>query len=258
MRNAQSFGMMVRLVRLIRDAASPMTGADLERLAGTHPELRHFFPSTLAPIINRLIDANVIELMPDGGLRVSSSATKTFEALTFSLSDFAAVEPGSVIAQPVFGSGKRKSTAPDVFVVMPFSPEIRIVYDRAICEACHLARVSVGRADTSVLSRHILEEIWSSIRDCKIVIADCTGGNPNVFYEIGIAHTLGKPTILTTPLMEEVPFDLRAFRCLNYQMDEEGLLHLRAELAALVEATMLDLEQQRFAPARDRFSNFSA
>jgi hypothetical protein len=40
-------------------------------------------------------------------------------------------------------------------------------------------------------------DVWNSIYSSSIIIADCTGRNPNVFYELGIAHTLGKPVILS-------------------------------------------------------------
>jgi hypothetical protein len=46
----------------------------------------------------------------------------------------------------------------------------------------------------------------------RVVICDCTGRNPNVFYEIGIAHTLGREVILITQNPEDIPFDLRHLR----------------------------------------------
>ena len=51
----------------------------------------------------------------------------------------------------------------------------------------------------------VIDEIWSCIKNADVVIADCTSRNPNVFYEIGIAHTLGTPVILITQDIEDVP-----------------------------------------------------
>ncbi len=48
------------------------------------------------------------------------------------------------------------------------------------------------------------------------LVADLTGRNPNVMYEVGIAHTVGKPVIMVTQDIDDVPFDLRALRCVVY------------------------------------------
>ena len=55
------------------------------------------------------------------------------------------------------------------------------------------------------------------------MIADCTGRDPNVFYEIGVAHTVGKPVVLITQSADDVPFDLRAIRFIEYQYTPPGM-----------------------------------
>jgi hypothetical protein len=62
----------------------------------------------------------------------------------------------------------------------------------------------------------ITEQIKAAIHQSRICIADITGKNPNVLYEVGIAHTLGKPTILLSQRIEEIPFNLRALRVVIY------------------------------------------
>ena len=64
----------------------------------------------------------------------------------------------------------------------------------------------------------MLSLIWRS----RVVLADLSGKNPNVFYEVGIAHSLGRRTILVAQSMDDVPFDLRALRVLHYENNEEG------------------------------------
>jgi nucleoside 2-deoxyribosyltransferase len=77
---------------------------------------------------------------------------------------------------------------------MPFRPELNFFY-RAI--KSHIEQtfpeVRVERGDDRVLTKPILEKIVDFIRQADVVIADCSGRNPNVFYELGIAHALEKP-----------------------------------------------------------------
>jgi hypothetical protein len=61
-----------------------------------------------------------------------------------------------------------------------------------------------------------VNDIWDYTKRAKIILADLSGKNPNVFYELGLAHALAKPAILVTESMDDVPFDLRALRVLIY------------------------------------------
>ncbi|GAI46692.1 unnamed protein product, partial [marine sediment metagenome] len=63
-------------------------------------------------------------------------------------------------------------------------------------------------------------DIWKSIRSARIVIAELTGRNTNVFYEVGLAHTLGKPVIITTRNEDDVPFDLKGLRYRYYSVED--------------------------------------
>ncbi|KKK66434.1 hypothetical protein LCGC14_2964150, partial [marine sediment metagenome] len=63
----------------------------------------------------------------------------------------------------------------------------------------------------------IMADIWSAIYHSRLVVADCTNRNANVFYEIGLAHAIGRPVILTTQKLKDVPFDLRQIRCIEYE-----------------------------------------
>ncbi|MCZ8036518.1 MAG: hypothetical protein O9288_17470, partial [Novosphingobium sp.] len=63
-----------------------------------------------------------------------------------------------------------------------------------------------------------------------IVVCDFTRKNPNVFYEAGIAHTLGKHVIPITQSLDDIPFDLRHHRHLTYLGNGEGITKMRVEL----------------------------
>jgi hypothetical protein len=93
------------------------------------------------------------------------------------------------------------------FVIMPFGPEFNFLY---LTIKSHLARtlpeITVERGDDKILTKPILEKIADFIRQADVVIADSTGRNPNVFYELGLAHALEKPVVLiTSDAIEEAP-----------------------------------------------------
>lgn len=103
---------------------------------------------------------------------------------------------------------------PKAFVIMPFAEELRPVYEDLICSA--LADYEVDRADTRLDERGILEKIITGIRDADLVIADLTSANANVMYELGVAHAMGKPTIMIAQSVGSVPFDIRAYPVHEY------------------------------------------
>ncbi|KTC71480.1 hypothetical protein Lbir_1734 [Legionella birminghamensis] len=69
----------------------------------------------------------------------------------------------------------------------------------------------------------VIQDVVSLIDRSRVVICDCTTRNPNVFYEIGIAHTIGREVILITQSAEDIPFDLRHLRYVSYLNNGEGL-----------------------------------
>ncbi len=76
----------------------------------------------------------------------------------------------------------------------------------------------------------IIQDVVSLIDRSRIVVCDCTDRNPNVFYEAGIAHTLGRDVILTTQSEHDIPFDLRHLRYIRYMNNAEGRTAMTTEL----------------------------
>jgi hypothetical protein len=72
----------------------------------------------------------------------------------------------------------------------------------------------------------------------RLIVADCTDRNPNVFYEIGLAHTIGKPTILLTQKSEDVPFDLRHWRHIAYQLTPRGMKEFETKFKETVQTVL--------------------
>jgi hypothetical protein len=116
-----------------------------------------------------------------------------------------------------------------VAVMMPFHPGFVGVYE-AIQGAAKGAGLRCRRADEIWENPAIIQDIVSLIDRARVVVCDCTGRNPNVFYEIGIAHSLGRDVILITQSDSDVPFDLRHLRYISYLNNGEGLLNLRERL----------------------------
>jgi len=120
--------------------------------------------------------------------------------------------------------------AEQIAAMMPFASPFDAVYE-AIVGAAGDNGMRCNRADDVWLHRAIIQDIVSLIDRAAIVICDCTGRNPNVFYEIGIADALGKEVILITQHADDVPFDLRHLRYITYLNNGEGCQRLREDLA---------------------------
>ena len=81
------------------------------------------------------------------------------------------------------------------------------------------------RAD-NLTGQIIIEDIWTKINQCGIIVAEVTGRNPNVMYELGIVHTIGKPTILITQQIQDIPFDFAHLRHYPYEDNIDGFREL--------------------------------
>jgi HEAT repeats len=129
------------------------------------------------------------------------------------------------------------------FVLMPFSAEFDAVYESAIRPGvASSGHFSCSRADDVFGPRPIMADVWRSIQRADLVLADLTGRNPNVLYELGLAHAIQKPAILISQSMDDVPFDLRGIRCLVYRSDRHLRDDLKERLAAAIREYLLDSE----------------
>lgn len=121
-----------------------------------------------------------------------------------------------------------------VSVMMPFDLQFNGVYVTLKRTAASLG-LECLRADDIWEHDAIIQDIVSLIARSKVIICDCTGRNANVFYEIGIAHALGKNVILITQHATDIPFDLRHLRYVTYLNNREGLDDLSTKLQTRLE-----------------------
>lgn len=140
---------------------------------------------------------------------------------------------------PIFGKPDKKYCY-DLFVLMPFIATLKPIYDDHIKKVAETLNLSVARADDFFSQNSIMHEVWSAISLAKILIADCTGKNPNVFYEIGLAHAIGKPVVLITQNADDVPFDLRHRRYILYAYTPPGMKIFENMLSSTISETLKD------------------
>ena len=142
-----------------------------------------------------------------------------------------AIGAAAPVAPTVFTLPTQTPRDPDLLaVMMPFAG-----FD-AVYATLKAAAADVGmrceRADDIWQHEHILDDVLSLIWRAGVVVADFTGRNPNVFYEAGISHTIGRRLVPITQTMTDVPFDLQSIRALVYLNNGEGHDKLRTQLAS--------------------------
>lgn len=144
-------------------------------------------------------------------------------------------ESSRQLASRVFTFPIQSVGDPDlVAVMMPFSTEFDPVY-AAIREAVEGMGKRCHRADDIWEKHNIIDDVIGLIWRSRVVIADLSAKNPNVFYEIGIAHSLGRDVIQIAQSIDDVPFDIRGIRTLPYLPDKNGLATLKEGLASRIE-----------------------
>lgn len=105
------------------------------------------------------------------------------------------------------------------FVMMPFALPIGGYYSTVYDPAIRKAKMRPIRADDDMFGTgKVMDQIWQGINAAQVLVAELTDRNPNVFYELGLAHALQKPVVLVAASEEDVPFDLRHIRVIYYDM----------------------------------------
>jgi hypothetical protein len=142
------------------------------------------------------------------------------------------------------------------FVIMPFGnllsdPDRRrqldLLYDGLIKPAVESVRIpgrpeetiACHRGDKEARPGEIISHIVENLVEADISIADLSGRNPNVFYELGVRHAVNDNTILIAQSEDDIPFDLRGQRLIIYRCDFEGSVQLRTALVHAIEDVLL-------------------
>lgn len=113
-----------------------------------------------------------------------------------------------------------QATRPVAFVVMQFNPpEYEELFNDVITPVCEKIGLEAFRSSQTYYPGLVIADIQRQIRESRVVIAEITPVNPNVYYEVGYADAIGKPVILIADggKLDQLPFDVRAFRTLFYE-----------------------------------------
>ncbi len=111
------------------------------------------------------------------------------------------------------------------------------IFEEVISPACTAFGLEAVRADMIARSGEIPEQIFRQLRDVPVVIADLTGANPNVMYELGLRHTTGRVTIQIGE-RGRLPFDVAAIRTIMFKRTDAGLVQARKDLSKALAANL--------------------
>lgn len=162
------------------------------------------------------------------------SNTKKIEK---NISDTITIKPendSEIIVNPIFSTRINQVDYKLCFVLMPFTKNWSDrVYKNFIRTNIEDLGLQCLRAD-NLTGQIIIEDIWTKINQAAFLIADVTDKNPNVMYELGIAHTLGKPVILITQDTSSIPFDFKHLRHYVYEDNSDGIKIFQSKLKQVI------------------------
>ena len=150
-------------------------------------------------------------------------------------------EDRMILVDPVFFDRDLAVDPNFVFVIMPFSERFFKIYKDHLEPVVSEMGLKCKKADDLSTSKSILEDIWSNIAKSRLIIADLSTRNPNVFYEIGIAHAIGKNVVLITDEDDEddeVPFDVSHIRFFKYKFTPPGMEEFKDKLKIIINETL--------------------
>jgi hypothetical protein len=148
-------------------------------------------------------------------LRLNPSLIKFIKATENQMANLP--RPDFVFGYPLSQPPRKQGTPRPAFIAMPYGFDwFQSVCDLIVSTAsvCGFAAEVSKDLETPGL---ITDQIWHGIRRADVVVADISGSNPNVFYELGLAHALGKEVVIAAQGVERPPFDVSTARLLRYE-----------------------------------------
>lgn len=125
---------------------------------------------------------------------------------------------------------------PSVFMVMPFSEDYLALFEEL--KQRFAERYVFTNAGDMDNQQNILRDIIEGLVNADVVIADVTGLNSNVFYELGLAHAMNKKVIIITQDIGELPFDIKAYRAHEYSMQFNKITKLYEEIGKCLDGAI--------------------
>lgn len=192
----------------------------------------HFYSSDSTSRKQEYLEREIVEL--NGRLVATEDKWKAVYHLLLSSQD-RQMDAGGVVSTARFLKGfgidtdKISIKSDFAFVLTPFHPDFENTYVE-IRETCQSLKLTAMRSDEEFIRTDILKHIIKNIVEARVIIANIDGRNANVFYELGIAHALNKPTILVSKVDSSVPFDVQSQYIILYNSGVE----LRTKLCEIL------------------------
>jgi hypothetical protein len=207
--------------------SSPTSAADLPGYSEIRPQGKSFLQFN--GDIEKLLEETYLSRSEGGGGLVDASQLE---------------RESPFVIRPVFQSRIAEVDDSFCFVLMPFSPDwSKRVYRKIFRPAIEEAGYQCQRADESG-GQIITESIWVDICRAKVIVADLTEKNENVMYEVGIAHTVGKPVVLLSQDEIDPPFDVGHHRVHVYEDTSAGPDELKDRLPGVIDDIVEEHERR--------------
>lgn len=143
------------------------------------------------------------------------------------------------------------------FVIMSFKPEYNQIYSQSIKPAFDKMGYKCSRVDEDYGPKNISIDIIKSIINANIVLADISEDSPNVFYELGVSHSVGNKTItIMSRGDDKIPFDLSHYRAIQYDNTDQGLKLLRFDISEAIKELERDNMMQPNNPVQEAGKDF--
>lgn len=137
------------------------------------------------------------------------------------ISDAPASTPAASDRIKKLGKAVNVSATDTCFVMQPFASPLGDYYEKIYRPAIEKAGLKPVRADADIFGTgKIMDQVWEGIVSAKVLVAELTTRNPNVFYELGLSHALEKPVVLVSSREDDVPFDLQHIRVIYYDVSD--------------------------------------
>ena len=144
--------------------------------------------------------------------------------------------------RPIFGPAAPAIEGQLALLLMPVEESGRRNYD-AIVKAAEESGMIIDMAEDIRKGRSVVRDLWISINKARVVIADLTGLDPGVMYGLGIAHTVGKETILISPQGSNYLADIPKTQVIEYEDSDDGRIMLEQELFRILSSMMQPIEE---------------
>jgi hypothetical protein len=252
----------IRALRLLRDHTpygGELPGSEYDHLIRSAMPRRTSNLNWPTDLIRTLVRAHLIEVRFSDGEEALTPEEFEHSLLEFSLSHYGfalaphfdhlcgvlgivnlseleqRANPRSVSITPVFGPARQTGLLRrDITVLIPSGALGSPVYTEAIRPVCEELELTVARAETLFARQDVMPDIWSAIYIADLIIADCTGSDAAVFYGLGMAHTVGKNTLLLAQNLEDIPYNTLHYDHLVYHPSPPGYAKLRQDLRGII------------------------